>query len=116
MLGLTKEEKTVIVFVLACLLAGTGIDFVRKRCSVVKETAIADCLAGGSESPDKKININTADMNELMTIKGIGVKTAERIIDYRSQNGPFISADDIMRVKGFGEKRFEKIREYIVAE
>lgn len=58
------------------------------------------------------ININTADASELMKLKGVGEKTAEKIIEYRVQT-PFEKPEDIMNVKGIGEKKFEDIKDYI---
>lgn len=58
------------------------------------------------------ININTADASELMKLKGVGEKTAEKIIEYRAQT-PFEKPEDIMNVKGIGEKKFEDIKDHI---
>ncbi len=58
------------------------------------------------------ININTADAAELMKLKGVGEKTAEKIIEYRVQT-PFEKPEDIMNVKGIGEKKFEDIKDHI---
>ena len=58
------------------------------------------------------ININTADAAELMKLKGVGEKTAEKIIEYRAQT-PFEKPEDIMNVKGIGEKKFEDIKDHI---
>ncbi|EEY38151.1 DNA uptake protein [Vibrio mimicus MB451] len=50
------------------------------------------------------VNINTASAEELATLlKGIGLKKAQAIVDYREANGPFISIDDLTNVKGIGE-------------
>lgn len=62
----------------------------------------------------EKVNINTAGKNELMKLPGIGEKTADKIIDFRKQNGKFRREEDIMDVKGIGIKKFEKIRELII--
>ena len=69
-------------------------------------TAIVEEQAAGL------ININTADAAELMKLKGVGEKTAEKIIEYRAQT-PFEKPEDIMNVKGIGEKKFEDIKDHI---
>lgn len=56
-----------------------------------------------------KININTADLETLMKLDGIGEVYAQRIIDFRTQYGPFETIYDILDVPGIGEKRFEAI-------
>lgn len=59
------------------------------------------------------ININTAGQSELETLPGIGPSLAQRIIDYRNANGPFLSPEDIKNVSGIGDKRFEQIKDKI---
>jgi competence protein ComEA len=56
------------------------------------------------------INLNTATVDQLETLPGIGRKTAERILDYRQKNGPFKKIEELMNVKGIGEKSFLKIK------
>lgn len=68
------------------------------------------------ENNDGKININTASKNQLMLLDGIGETTAQKIIDYRTQNGNFTKIEDIMNVKGIGEKKFEQIKDRIKIE
>ena len=58
------------------------------------------------------VNINTASAKELDALPGIGEVLAQRIIDYRTANGPFQSVDDLIKVKGIGEKTLEKIKPY----
>ncbi len=55
-----------------------------------------------------KININTATAEQLVKLKRIGPKYAERIIRYREANGPFATVEDIVKVKGIGPKTLEK--------
>lgn len=59
------------------------------------------------------ININTASLEELMSINGLGEAKAKAIIKYREENGYFKIIDDLLNVSGIGEALFEKIKEYI---
>ncbi len=59
------------------------------------------------------ININTASVDALLELPGIGVKTAQSIVSYRNSNGKFKTVEDLMNVKGIGEKKFRKLRSHI---
>jgi len=63
-----------------------------------------------------KIDLNKASVEELMQIKGIGQAYAERIVEYRENNGQFKQVEDIMKVKGIGSKLFESIKDLITVE
>ena len=60
------------------------------------------------------INLNTATIDQLETLPGIGRKTAERIIEYRTKAGGFKRIEDLMNVKGIGEKSFLKLKPLVV--
>ena len=64
----------------------------------------------------EKVNLNTATLEELMTLERIGPTYAQRIIDYREANGPFEKAEDIMKVKGIGQKTFDANKDVITVE
>ena len=56
-----------------------------------------------------KVNINTADVEALSSLPGVGPVTAGRIIEYREKNGPFKNKEEITKIKGIGEKTFQKM-------
>lgn len=62
----------------------------------------------------KKVNINTAGAEELMTLDGIGEKKAARILEFRKKNGSFQKPEDIMMVKGIGQKMFDRNKDLIL--
>lgn len=62
---------------------------------------------------EKKININTAPAAELQKLPRIGPKIAQRIIDFRNQNGNFKNVEEIIKVRGIGEKVFKQIKDMI---
>ena len=63
-----------------------------------------------------KVNINTATVEELKILKGVGEKKAEAIIEYRKKNGSFQTKEDLMKVRGIGKKLFESFQERIVTQ
>ncbi len=73
----------------------------------------ASAALAQANAPKAKININTATQAELESLPRIGPKVAQRIIDYRAQNGNFKRVEDIMKVKGIGEKIFAQIKDLI---
>ncbi|WP_373844576.1 helix-hairpin-helix domain-containing protein [Clostridium sp.] len=64
-------------------------------------------------SENAKININTANKEELKTIPGVGDVTAQKIMDYREQNGGFSSVEDLKNIDRIGDKTLEKIRDKV---
>jgi len=72
--------------------------------------ALALMLAPLAMAADQPVNINTADVKTLDTVKGIGPKKAQAIVDYRTKHGPFKSVDDLTNVPGIKAKTLEKLR------
>ena len=65
------------------------------------------------EGGGKKVNINSADAGQLALLPRVGPSVAQRIIEYRKQNGPFKKAEDLMLVQGIGEKTYQLIKPYV---
>ena len=66
-----------------------------------------------SSQESSKININTATIEELDTLPGVGEATANKIVNHRSENGEFKTVEEIKNVNGIGDKKFENIKELI---
>lgn len=118
MFSLTRQEKLVILFFLAIFLLGIGANHFKNSFLITKSNAISNMVAEGDYQLPRieKVNINKAGFRELTTIRGIGAKTAQRIIEHRLSKGPFYTIEDIQKVKGIGPKKFESIRDRITAE
>ena len=69
-------------------------------------------LAGAAG--DGRVNLNTADVAALDTLPRIGEAMAQRIIDWREQNGRFTSVEDLLAVPGIGDKMLEALRDLVV--
>lgn len=80
------------------------------------DAAIPAGATSKEASKEGKVNINTATVEELKTLKGVGEKKAEAIIEYRKKNGSFKTKEDLMKVRGIGKKLFESFEERIVTQ
>ena len=63
--------------------------------------------------PEERLDLNTASVEDLQRLEGIGPALAEAIVRDREENGSFQSVDDLIRVSGIGEKRLEAIRDHV---
>lgn len=137
-LGFTGTEIRILFFLLAVFLVGLAVKFFNadglhyKPCEYVTSDSVF--LSGsGSRLPgssmgkasffpqkpknkvpaEKSVDINSATMEQLMSLPGIGEKTAEKIIILRTQKGGFNSIEEIKEVKGIQFKKFERIKNFI---
>ena len=69
--------------------------------------------AASAEEKGAPVNINTADLDQLTTLPGIGKSIAQRIIDYRKEHGPFKSVDELLGVRGIGERSLSRIKDRV---
>lgn len=70
-------------------------------------------MAAGKPAPTAKVNLNTASVDQLTTLPGVGPKLAARIVEYRQKSGSFRSTQELMNVQGIGEKNFAKIETWL---
>jgi competence ComEA-like helix-hairpin-helix protein len=109
MVPLTRQERQVIVFLMIGVLVGTGISYAKKRSVSLRPVFCFDSSYG-------KININKADKEMLKDIPGVGDTLAQRIIDYRLENGPFVCQEDLRKIKGMNAGRYGRARDMIIIE
>lgn len=81
--------------------------------SISSGAALGQSAASAGKALSHKVNINTASAEELTTLDGVGPATAEKIIAYRTEQGPFKTIDDIKEVSGIGEKKFAALKDEI---
>lgn len=101
--------KKICVLLAAICLFVSGI-------SVTAGTALAAKTAAETQAATvaaEKIDINTADEAKLITLPGIGEKTAAAITSFRKENGNFKSLDELEQIKGIGPKKLAKLRPYL---
>jgi competence protein ComEA len=80
-------------------------------------TIVFAAHGGQEQAPASKatVNLNTATVDQLTTLPGVGRKTAELIIEYRTKSGGFKKIEELMNVKGIGEKTFLKLKPLVSA-
>ena len=129
MFGLTKAENKALLIIVITLTSAGIIQLLRPVQQKIKDIdySVSDSmfqsLVAGERRPEQithtnavtmpseSININTASVQELENLPGVGKIIAQRILTYRRQNGPFKSSDDLLKIKGLGEKKLDQIKD-----
>lgn len=109
--GSTDETDLERINLAAPLSDGMQIHFPREGESAILPPS--NSSTGASASTSGPININTATLEQLDTLSGVGPAIAQRIIDYRETNGAFSSIEQITEVSGIGDKMLENIKDNI---
>lgn len=81
--------------------------------TILKDADILNIPFQKNAEEMQHISINTASLTELQQIPGIGPSLAQRIVEYREQEGLFQAITDLMHVKGIGEAKFEKMKDFV---
>jgi competence protein ComEA len=116
--GILAEGNVDALNLAALLEDGQQLVIPYKDGSVPTEGPAPPELPASTEAPTNDsnvelVNINTASLDELNALPGIGPTTAQKIIDYRDENGEFSTIEDIMNVSGIGPATFEDIKDLI---
>lgn len=110
-LNLTRQEKSVLLVIIFAALVGMGISFLFKTVPTAGKI-----YAQAKFNKPSKININTADKQLLVTLPGIGPKTAKKIIGWRLKNGKFSDISQLKQIKGIGDKKLERIKPFLTID
>ncbi len=122
----SRLRWTVTLALLAGLVAGLGALTYRSATQprvieIVLPTPASERIARATAQPAPTqprgpVNVNTASSEELETLTGIGPRIAERIIQWRSDHGPFLRVEDLLQVTGIGPRTLEDLRPFIRVE
>lgn len=116
MLGKVTKTQWVLLALTGLFLCALLTLYVQDRARMTEQPVETDLAAAQEEfMPDvSPLDLNTATAEELDTLPGIGEELARRIVEYREENGPFGSVEEIMAVSGIGEKKFADLEGRII--
>ena len=115
--GLAKDADTSALNLAARIEDGAKVHVQKKGeasdMTAASATSVTGASGTASGSTGAKINLNSATVEQLDELPGVGESTASAIVEDRESNGPFSSVEDLMRVSGIGEKKFAKMKDRI---
>ena len=107
--GATARANTAAVNLAAKVTDGQQI-VVPERVAAVPSAAAPASSGGSAAAPAAPVSLNSATLEQLDTLPGVGPSTAQKILDWRTQNGGFASVDDLAQIPGIGPKKLEALR------
>ena len=114
--GILLLTAVFLSFSAGWVLRGEGTEPLRVESQRQLEVTVTALPAPEEPGERKRIDLNTAGAEELMTLPGIGEKRAADIIADREENGPFRFVEEITRVKGIGEETLAELIDYVTVE
>ncbi len=79
-------------------------------------SSVGSSSRASSKAPPIVVNLNSATLDQFLTLPGVGKTMGQRILDYRNEHGPFQAVDDLALVQGFGKKRLDRIRQWLICQ
>lgn len=107
----SKLKQALGVLVIAAFFFG-GLSMIAAEKALAAQPK-ATLKLQGQEQPAVMVNINKANLEELVKIRGIGPVMAKRIIEYRDKNGAFKAIDDLTQVQGIGGAKLQRIKDQV---
>jgi competence protein ComEA len=110
--GATRGADLVGVNLAAKVADGQQV-IVPRRGAGTAPGVVADTAGAGSGAGSAPISLNTATVEQLDELEGVGPATAQKILDWRKQHGGFKSVEDLQQISGIGPKRFESLKDKV---